>query len=123
MADAERKISLRFTDEEFVALEDKRHALRTTFQAVGHESFLEWLSSAGSAGERADSNGEFVKCPAHLRELVQTMIVRLHAMDSAMLPAMEKLLIRFSEPGAIEDILSAEGRRALLGPRAVSSKK
>lgn len=121
MSEAERKISLRFTDEEFTALEDKRHSLRTTFQAVGREFFLQWLEQSGSVLP-AQPSGEFVKCPAHIRELVNTMIVRLCAMDQAMLPAMEKLLVRFSEPGVIEDILSAEGKRALLGPRIVGKK-
>lgn len=41
--DKPRKISLRFTDQEFEALDDKRHGLRTSFQKLGHSMFMKWL--------------------------------------------------------------------------------
>lgn len=46
--DKPRKISLRFTDEEFWALDDKRQKGRTSFQAVGERLFLsQWLQQTG----------------------------------------------------------------------------
>lgn len=105
--------------------EDLHRAMKTQAPARGMtvkdayaEALSVWLDKDDPLAD-----GEFVKCPTHLRELIQKMIIRLHAMDAAMLPAMEKLLMRFSEPGAIEDILSDDGKRTLLGPRVVSHRK
>lgn len=36
-------MTLRFAEEEFNALDDKRHAERTSFQAVGYHLFMSWL--------------------------------------------------------------------------------
>jgi hypothetical protein len=38
-----RKMSLRWTEEEFLALDNKRHRERTTFQKIGERLFLGWL--------------------------------------------------------------------------------
>lgn len=38
------KITLRFTEEEFRALDDKRHQLGTKFQTIGERLFLDWLA-------------------------------------------------------------------------------
>lgn len=48
----ERKMTLRFEAEEFEALDNKRHDEKTSFQAVGHGLFLEWLSGSSVPGSR-----------------------------------------------------------------------
>lgn len=40
----ERKISLRFTDDEYRQLDEKRASSRLKFQSLGHELFIKWLT-------------------------------------------------------------------------------
>lgn len=46
-------IRIGVTEAEFLQLDDKRHALRTTWQDVGHDCFMAWLSEANRQYSKA----------------------------------------------------------------------
>lgn len=67
--------------------------------------------------------GEFVKCPERIRSVVQTAINHLIEMDPNDLPRMEHLIVRFSRPGYIEELLAENAKTVVAsGPRAVPTK-
>ena len=49
----ERKISLRFTDDEYRQLDEKRASSRLKFQSLGHELFIKWLTG----NEKTEATG------------------------------------------------------------------
>jgi len=69
------RISLRIPADLFDRLDRKRFEEKTTFQQIGLQLFEDWLR-----GERKVSevrNDEFVKCPVHLRAVINSVIVKL----------------------------------------------
>lgn len=53
---AERRMTLRFEEEEFDALNDKRHQARTSFQAIGRALFLDWLNGGRAVVPKEDDD-------------------------------------------------------------------
>lgn len=80
------------------------------------------IASGDTAPER-EVDSEFVKCPLTIRPVILTAIARLLEMDPKDLPAMEHLIVRFSQPGYIETLLADNARATLkTGPQPVPPK-
>lgn len=125
--DKKERITIRVTEKEFEEIDKKRRSfgIKTKLQPFGHRLLLAWARGKleDATGVSRGEEGEFVKCPTRIRPVILTAIARLIEMDPEDLPTMERLIVRFSQPGYIQTVLDENAREALkTGPQPVPPK-